>query len=162
MPLRSPGLHATQTSDAHFSRQYNTCRSRDARCAIIYIRNVSAFKYILETHCKEAFDPPMNRKTSIGIIGCGTISSTYLKAARLFDILQVVACADIDMERAHRQGEKYGVPKVCTVEELLADPEIEIVVNLTIPNAHAEVALKAIAAGKAVYGEKPLATRRAD
>jgi len=117
---------------------------------------------MLETHCKKAFDPPMNSKTSIGIIGCGTISSTYLKAARLFDILQVVACADIDMERAHRQGEKYGVPKVCTVEELLADPEIEIVVNLTIPNAHAEVALKAIAAGKAVYGEKPLATRRAD
>src|SRR5260370_7387941 len=104
----------------------------------------------------------MNRKISIGIIGCGNISSTYFKAARLFDILQVVACADLDMERAHRQGEKYGVPKVCTVEELLADPEIEIVVNLTIPNAHAEIALKAIAAGKAVYGEKPLATRRAD
>src|SRR6266700_7860095 len=128
----------------------------------MYIRNVSAFNYMIETHSKEAFDPRMNRKTSIGIIGCGTISSTYLKAARLFDILQVIACADIDMERAHRQGEKYGVPRVYTVEELLADPEVEIVVNLTVPNAHAEVALKAIAAGKAVYGEKPLATRRAD
>ena len=104
----------------------------------------------------------MNRKTPIGIIGCGNISTIYLKAPRLFDILQVVACADIDMERAQRQAEKYGVPKVCTVEELLADPEVEIVINLTIPNAHAEVALKAIAAGKAVYGEKPLATRRAD
>lgn len=115
-----------------------------------------------ETHSKEAFDPHMNRKTPIGIIGCGTISSTYLKACRLFDILQVVACADIDMERARSQAEKYGVPKACTVEELLADPEIEIVVNLTVPNAHAEVALQAIAAGKAIYGEKPLATRRAD
>ena len=104
----------------------------------------------------------MNRKTPIGIIGCGNISSTYLKAARLFDILQVVACADIDMERARRQAEKYGVPKVCTVEELLADPEVEIVVNLTVPNAHAEVALAAIAESKAVYSEKPLATRRAD
>src|SRR5258707_4229958 len=104
----------------------------------------------------------MNRKTPIGIIGCGNISSTYFKAPRLFDILQVVACADIDMERARSQAAKYGVPRVYTVEELLADPEVEIVVNLTVPNAHAEVALKAIAAGKAVYGEKPLATRRAD
>jgi predicted dehydrogenase len=104
----------------------------------------------------------MNRKTPIGIIGCGNISSTYFKAPRLFDILQVVACADIDMERARSQAAKYGVPKVYTVEELLDDPEVEIVVNLTVPNVHAEVALKAIAAGKAVYGEKPLATRRAD
>jgi len=104
----------------------------------------------------------MNRKTSIGIIGCGNISSIYLQAPRLFDILRVVACADIDIERARSQAEKYGVPKACTVEELLSDPEVEIVVNLTIPNAHAEVALQAIAAGKPVYGEKPLATRRTD
>ena len=104
----------------------------------------------------------MNRKTPIGIIGCGNISSVYLKAPDLFDNLQVVACADVDMERARRQAEKFGIPKVCTVEELLADPEIEIAVNLTVPGAHAEVALAAIAAGKAVYGEKPLAIRRAD
>src|SRR5260370_22865996 len=104
----------------------------------------------------------MNRKTSIGSIGCCNTSPSYFKAARLFEILQVVACAELDMERAHRQAEKYGVPKVCTVEELLADPEIEIVVNLTIPNAHAEIALKTIAAGQAVYGEKPLPNRRAD
>lgn len=104
----------------------------------------------------------MNGKTPIGIIGCGNISTIYLKAPQIFDILQVVACADIDMERARSQAEKYDVPKACTVEELLADPEVEIVVNLTVPNAHAEVALQAIAASKAIYGEKPLATRRAD
>lgn len=104
----------------------------------------------------------MTRKTSLGIIGCGTISSRYLQAPRLFDNLQVVACADIDMERARSQAEKFGVPKACTVEELLADPEVEIVVNLTVPAAHAEVMLKAIAAGKTVYGEKPLAIRRED
>jgi predicted dehydrogenase len=104
----------------------------------------------------------MTRKTRIGIIGCGNISSTYFKAPRLFDILQVVACADIDQERAHRQAELYGVPNVYTVEELLADPEIEIVVNLTVPDAHAGIALQAIEAGKAVYGEKPLATLRTD
>jgi predicted dehydrogenase len=104
----------------------------------------------------------MNRKTSIGIIGCGTISSTYFQAPHRFENLQVVACADIDLERAHRQAEKYGVSKVYTVEELLADPEVEIVLNLTVPNAHAEISLQAIAAGKSVYSEKPLATRRAD
>jgi predicted dehydrogenase len=104
----------------------------------------------------------MKRKTPIGIIGCGNISSVYLEAPRLFDNLQVIACADIDMERARSQAQKYDIPKVCTVEELLADPEVEIVVNLTVPNAHAEIALAALAAGKAVYGEKPLATRRAD
>lgn len=101
-----------------------------------------------------------NTKTPIGIIGCGTISSTYLQAPQLFDNLQVVACADIDMERARSQAEKFGVPRACTVEELLADPEIEIVVNLTVPSAHADIALKAIAAGKTIYGEKPLATNR--
>ncbi|MEO8955624.1 MAG: Gfo/Idh/MocA family oxidoreductase [Ktedonobacteraceae bacterium] len=104
----------------------------------------------------------MNNKTAIGIIGCGNISSIYLKAPRLFDNLRVVACADIDMTRAISQAELYGIPKACTVEELLADPAIEIVINLTVPNVHAEVALQAIAAGKAVYGEKPLATRRTD
>ena len=111
---------------------------------------------------KEAFHTLMNRRTPIGIIGCGNISSIYLEAPRLFDNLQVVACADIDMERARSQAEKYGVPKVYSVEELLEDPEVEIVVNLTVPNAHAGVALRALAAGKAVYGEKPLATRLAD
>src|SRR5258708_20194161 len=103
----------------------------------------------------------MNRKTPIGIIGCGNISSTYFKAPRLFDILQVVACADIDMERARSQAAKYGVPKVYTVEELLDDPEVEIVINLTVPNVHAAVALQEIAAGQSVYSEKPFATRPA-
>lgn len=104
----------------------------------------------------------MSKKTSIGIIGCGNISSIYLQAPGLFDNLQVSACADIDMKRAISQAERYGIPKACTVEELLADPDIEVVVNLTVPNAHAEVSLQAIAAGKVVYSEKPLAIRRID
>jgi predicted dehydrogenase len=54
------------------------------------------------------------------------------------------------------------VPKACSTEELLADPSIEIVINLTIPRAHAAVALAALNAGKHVYGEKPLAVNRAD
>ncbi|MEX0654448.1 MAG: Gfo/Idh/MocA family oxidoreductase [Phycisphaeraceae bacterium] len=92
----------------------------------------------------------------IGIVGCGNISNQYLKLARQFPILDIVACADLNLEAAKAQAQKHDVPRACTVEELLADGEIEIVVNLTIPAAHAPVALKAIAAGKHVYNEKPL------
>ena len=99
-------------------------------------------------------------RTRIGIIGCGAISGIYFEAGKNFDILEVAACADIDMERARAQAARYHVRKACTVEELLADPSIEIVVNLTIPKAHAEVSLAAVKAGKSVYSEKPLAISR--
>ncbi|MBI2941042.1 MAG: Gfo/Idh/MocA family oxidoreductase [Chloroflexi bacterium] len=102
----------------------------------------------------------MTAKVKIGIVGCGTISATYLRVARTFEVLDVVACADILVERAQARAAEYGVPTACTVEELLADPSIEVVVNLTIPRAHGEVALAAIAAGKSVYNEKPLAVTR--
>ncbi|QBD82702.1 Gfo/Idh/MocA family oxidoreductase [Ktedonosporobacter rubrisoli] len=98
-----------------------------------------------------------NTKTQVGIIGCGQISSIYFNAPQIFDVLNIVACADIDMERARAQAERFHIPKACSVEELLADPEIEIVINLTIPKVHAEIGMAAIEAGKSVYGEKPLA-----
>jgi len=98
----------------------------------------------------------------IGIIGAGNISGIYLEAPAKFANLEIVALADIDLEKARSQAEKYGVPKVCTVDELLAMPEIEAVVNLTIPAAHAEVARATIEAGKHVYNEKPLATKLED
>src|SRR6516164_6367431 len=105
----------------------------------------------------------MNKiRVPIGVIGCGNISSIYFEAGQKFDVLEIVACADIDMERARAQGKKYNIPKVCSVEELLADPTIEIVINLTVPLAHGEVALAALDAGKSVYNEKPLAVRRED
>ncbi|MBZ0300862.1 MAG: Gfo/Idh/MocA family oxidoreductase [Anaerolineae bacterium] len=103
----------------------------------------------------------MTHKTPIGIIGCGNISDRYLQWCPKFDILEVVACADLDMSRAQTKAEQYGV-KALTPEQLLADPDIQIVVNLTIPKAHTEVDLAAIAAGKSVYSEKPLALNRAD
>ncbi len=90
-------------------------------------------------------------KTKIGIIGCGNISGAYLSAGQRFEILDIVACADMVPERAQAKAADFGVPKACSVEELLADPEIEIVVNLTIPHAHAEVALAALEAGKCTY-----------
>ena len=96
-------------------------------------------------------------KVNVGIIGTGNISSIYLEAPKKFDILNIVAVADIDMARAQAQADKYGVPKACSPAELLVDPSIEIVINLTIPMAHGDVALQALEAGKNVYNEKPLA-----
>ncbi|MGC9520360.1 MAG: Gfo/Idh/MocA family protein [Anaerolineae bacterium] len=99
--------------------------------------------------------------TKVGIIGCGNISGIYLKNGQeTFEILEVVACADLIPERAQEQAEKYGVPWACTAEELLNDPEIEIVINLTTPQAHFPVAMQAIEAGKSVHNEKPLALTR--
>jgi len=83
-----------------------------------------------------------------------------MESPRLFDILNIVACADIDMDRARAQAQRYNIPKVYSVEELLADPDIEIVVNLTIPGAHAKIGMDVIHVGKSVYGEKPLAIDR--
>ena len=102
------------------------------------------------------------KPTKIGVIGCGNISDIYLEAKKKFDILDIVACADLDLERAQAQAQKHNIPKVCTTQELLADPDIEIVLNITIPKAHAEVALAAVAAGKSVYNEKPLTITRED
>ena len=96
----------------------------------------------------------------IGIIGCGNISGAYLKAAETFPILEVAACADIDPAAAARQAKAFGVPAL-SVEALLADPTIELVVNLTTPQSHVEVGLSAVAAGKHVYSEKPLSVTTA-
>lgn len=96
----------------------------------------------------------------IGIVGTGVISGAYLKSLKTLDGVEVAACADIDLARAQAKAAEFGVAKACSVEELLADPEIDIVVNLTIPAAHAEVCLKALEAGKHVYVEKPLAVTR--
>ncbi|MFO7171052.1 MAG: Gfo/Idh/MocA family oxidoreductase [Chloroflexota bacterium] len=96
----------------------------------------------------------------VGIIGAGNISAIYLENGKVFDAFDIVAIADIDMDRAHARAAEYGVPKACSVEELLADPEIEIVVNLTVPGAHGLVGLAALEAGKSVYNEKPLAVTR--
>src|SRR2546429_9998176 len=99
-------------------------------------------------------------KINIGIVGCGQISSIYLEAPSKFDILDITACSDIDMERARAQAQRYGIPKACTVDELLADPDIDIVLNLTTPQVHTEIGLAAIGAEKATYSEKPLGINR--
>ncbi|MCU1583033.1 MAG: oxidoreductase [Microbacteriaceae bacterium] len=99
-------------------------------------------------------------RVGVGVIGAGVISSQYLDNLTIFPDLEVLFVADIDLERARVQAEKYSVPASGTVEELLAHPGIEIVVNLTIPAAHVEVAFAALAAGKNVWTEKPFALDR--
>ncbi|NLF40466.1 Gfo/Idh/MocA family oxidoreductase [bacterium] len=99
-------------------------------------------------------------KTKIGIIGCGNISGIYLKNCTAFRNLEVVACADMVREKAEAKAREFNIPRVSTVDEILADPEIRIIVNLTIPKAHASVALAAVTAGKSVYNEKPLTLSR--
>jgi predicted dehydrogenase len=96
----------------------------------------------------------------IGIVGCGNISDIYIKNCKRFDVLSLAACADIDAERAKSKAEVYDLPRSCSVDEMLADPEIELILNLTPPQAHAEISLRAIEAGKHVYSEKPLALNR--
>jgi predicted dehydrogenase len=92
---------------------------------------------------------------TIGIIGCGNISTTYLSLAPLFRGCKVVAVADANMEAARARGAEYGVAAQ-TVEALLGNPEVRLVINLTIPDAHYDVSMAAIAAGKHVYSEKPV------
>jgi predicted dehydrogenase len=102
-------------------------------------------------------------KIKVGIIGCGNISGIYLKMMREVynNILDVVACADLDLARAKAKATECPGVKAMTVKKLLADPEIKIVVNLTVPKAHHKVAMQALKAGKHVYSEKPLAITRA-
>ena len=92
----------------------------------------------------------------------GKISGIYLQNGAIFDDIEVVACADLLVERAEEQAREFGVPRAYGPEELLADPEVEIVLNLTVPAVHAEVSLAALEAGKHVYTEKPLAVDRED
>lgn len=101
-------------------------------------------------------------KKTIGLIGCGNISAIYLKNLTASPDVEVVACADIDVERARARAQEFGVPKACSVDELLADPAVDIVVNLTIPASHAEISRRALEAGKHVYLEKPLAVELED
>src|SRR5208283_688818 len=97
----------------------------------------------------------------VGVIGCGNISAAYLKAAKAFPILDIVALADANPEAARARSAEFDIPAQ-SVEDVLADSAIEVVLNLTVPKAHVEVGLKAIAAGKHVHSEKPLGVALAE
>jgi predicted dehydrogenase len=100
-------------------------------------------------------------KLGVGVIGCGNISMTYLRNAELFSGVEVRACADIAPDMATLRAKEYGI-RALAVDELLADPEVDLILNLTIPAAHFDVTLSALSAGKHVFTEKPLATSAKD
>src|ERR1700758_3925628 len=100
-------------------------------------------------------------RIDIGIIGCGNISHSYLKGAARSEVVRVRSIADVRMEAAQEKAAEYGVQAV-TVDQLLADPAIQIVINLTVPVAHAPVSLQIVEASKHVYSEKPLGIRHAE
>lgn len=103
----------------------------------------------------------MTASTGIGIIGCGNILGEYLRTLLGRREVTVHALADLDLDRAEAAGAPHGIPGM-SPEELLRQPEIDIVINLTVPAAHASVSTLALQAGKHVYSEKPLALTRED
>jgi len=93
----------------------------------------------------------------IGIVGLGVISRQYLDTLTGLDAVRIVAVADLDAQRAAAVAAEIPGCRALTVDQLMADPRVQTVINLTIPAAHAQIALAALAEGKGVYGEKPLA-----
>jgi len=91
----------------------------------------------------------------IGVVGCGNIAETYLRNASLFPGTRIVCCADINPEQARIRASEYGLDAL-TVDALLARGDVDLVLNLTVPRAHAEISTAALRAGKHVYTEKPL------
>ncbi len=99
-------------------------------------------------------------KTKVGVVGCGNICGAYFAAAKRFENLEVVACSDLVMERAKAKAEEFAIARAVTLDEMLTDPEVEVVLNLTIPKVHAEISLATVEAGKHAYAEKPFAVER--
>lgn len=98
---------------------------------------------------------------AVAVIGCGNIFHAYARGLSRADGVELAACADLDTDRARRAAAEYGM-RALTVPEVLADPELPVVVNLTPPAFHAEVTRAALEAGKHVYSEKPLCATLAE
>ncbi|MDC9813107.1 Gfo/Idh/MocA family protein [Rhizobium binxianense] len=103
----------------------------------------------------------MTHKLGVGVIGCGIISSAYMQLAPNFGGIEIRACADAKPGAAETRAEEFGL-RAQSVDDLLASDEIDIVVNLTVPNAHFEVSKAALEAGKHVFSEKPFVLSLAD
>lgn len=102
----------------------------------------------------------MTRPLGVGVIGAGVISQTYLENLTSFPDVNVVAVGDLLPDRARAKAEEHGVPSAGTPDDVLANPDVDLVVNLTIPRVHVEVSSAAIAAGKHVWTEKPIGLDR--
>ena len=93
----------------------------------------------------------------VGVIGCGNISRAYATKLGALPDLDLVACADLDPTRAQALAAEFEVPAILTPDELLTHPDVDVVLNLTVPTAHAAVTRAALRAGRHAYTEKPLA-----
>jgi predicted dehydrogenase len=97
------------------------------------------------------------KKLNVGVVGCGAISDIYIENGMKFRGCEIAACSDIVMERAVEKAARYGIPKAYSYGEMLADGDIDIVLNLTVHEAHYPLSMAALRAGKHIYNEKPLA-----
>jgi predicted dehydrogenase len=98
----------------------------------------------------------------VGLIGTGRISDVYLRNCANFSGLKIAVCGSLNMEESRAKAEEFGVPKTAAPADIIADPNIDAILNLTIPAAHAGISLAALEAGKHVYSEKPFVTDLAD
>ena len=98
----------------------------------------------------------------VGVIGCGMVSNSYLNTLQNFAHVEFVACADLMEERAQQVAAEYGFKRACSVDELLAGDDSDLVLNLSIPAVHCEVNLAILYSGKHVYSEKPLGIKLSD
>ena len=92
----------------------------------------------------------------IGLVGCGNISETYFNSQKIFNNFEITTCADIDQEAADKSAKEHNV-KVQTADELMANKEIDLILNLTPPSSHKDVIVKSLMSGKYCFSEKPLA-----
>lgn len=100
------------------------------------------------------------KKANVAVVGCGNISSIYLEnLTGRFRNVQVYAVSDLVAEKAKAQAEKYGVERIMSFDEILADPNVDIVLNITTPQTHYSLCKAALLAGKHVYVEKPLSLK---
>lgn len=98
----------------------------------------------------------------IGLIGCGRISDIYIENCQKFEGLEIVTCASLNPEESAAKAKKWGIANTCHPDAVFSRPDIDCVLNLTIPAAHAEISKKALTAGKHVYSEKPIVCDRVD
>jgi predicted dehydrogenase len=99
----------------------------------------------------------------IGVVGCGNISDIYFKnLTSVFNNTEVLACTDLDEQKALAKKEKYAIPYVMTLDEMLECKDIDLILNITTPQSLYSITKKALMAGKHVYVEKPLALNYSD
>src|ERR1700744_4205761 len=107
--------------------------------------------------------PPVNSlPLRVAVVGCGNVSDIYLKNMPRFAALRVVGVSDLDFARAEATAAKYELERAIPLDRVFDDPEVDLILNLTTPESHASIALRALEAGNHVYGEKPLALTVSD